>query len=87
MRQQNIPFSEIAKRLGKKPITCSVHLGRIRRRFAARAWDDDMERGFRAAYERKKREFYKSIADEIGFNGDWRVLEVKARSYESEKKK
>jgi len=60
---------------------------RLRRKFAAKAWDDDMEKEFRLVYERKKKDFCKSIADEIGFDGDWKVIEGKARTYELLRKK
>jgi len=77
MRAAKIPWPEIAKVLGKKPAACQMQHTRLQQKAAFLGWNPEMEISLKEAYEKKKGDMWRLVASEMGFSGNWKVLESK----------
>ena len=78
MRAENISWTEIANTIGgKTPDACRKLYTRLGERAAQQAWSPEMDLALDEAYEKKKPDIWHLIGAEIGFKGNWKVLEKK----------
>lgn len=78
MREEGVAWNIIAERVGKKKSTCQMHWARMQDSMAAQAWDEENDKAFKNAYQKKKGDMWNLLAHEMGFQGNWKILEAKA---------
>jgi hypothetical protein len=55
-----------------------MHWQRLQERLGFQGWSAEMDVALKDAYQKKKAGMWTSLATEMGFQGNWRVLEAKA---------
>jgi hypothetical protein len=75
MRAQGVPYTTIATRLGKGLSNCSMHFMRMQEKAAAENWNPEMDSALKKAYQQKRTELWKSVANEMGNQTSWKVIE------------
>ena len=75
MRAQGVPYSTIATRLGKGVSNCKMHFMRMQDKVAAKNWTAEMDRALEKAYQQKRMELWKLVANEMGCQTNWKVIE------------
>jgi hypothetical protein len=58
--------------------SCRFRFARLQTKIATEGWDAQAEENLKSAYRKRKASIWSSVAAEMGFEGNWRVLEVKA---------
>lgn len=79
LRAENIPWAQICKinGEGKSANACQKQYYRLCDKAAEQSWSPQMDLAFEEAYDKKKAEMWHLVAVEIGFKGNWKVLEKK----------
>ena len=77
LRNENIPWSEIAERLGRNLKTCHSRFSKQQIQDTQREWSAENDEALKAAYKRKKADLWTQLGREMGFSGNWRVIEKK----------
>ena len=84
MRTERLSWHSISERLGKKSSTCRMHWVKLQQVVAKQEWSDEADEALKNAYKRKKGDMWSMLATEMGFQGNWRVME--SRVFELGKK-
>ena len=78
MRSEGVNWNEISRHFGKKANACKMHYAALQEKATKEAWSADMEVALKECYEKRKAEFWKTIANDMGNKCNWKVLENKA---------
>ena len=78
MRMEGLGWEAIGKGLGRTSNSCRFRFARLQNKITRENWDEEAEEKLKIAYQKKKASIWSSVATEMGFEGNWRVLEAKA---------
>ena len=78
MRSQGLSWNEISLHFGRKIVTCHAHFTKLHEKATKGAWSAETDLALKGCYEKRKAEFWKNIANDMGSNYNWKVLEDRA---------
>lgn len=77
LRKNGATWTEVAIRLNKKRTTCYARWATLQSKEATRNWTREDDEALKKAYHLAKPKMWRSVADLMNFEGDWRVVEAK----------
>jgi hypothetical protein len=78
MRGEGVSWDIIAETIGKPRTTCRERFAKLEKTHVEENWSQENDEAFKAAYQKKKGDMWAILANEMGFQGNWRILEGKA---------
>jgi hypothetical protein len=77
MRGEGASWDLVSEMIGKPRTTCRGRVAKLEKIVVEQNWSQENDEALKAAYQKKKRDMWAILANEMGFQGNWRVLEEK----------
>lgn len=78
MRGESASWDLVSETIGKPRTTCHGRFAKLEKVVVEQNWSQENDEALKAAYQKKGGDMWTILANEMGFQGNWRVLEAKA---------